>query len=548
MFSIYYAWSEDKKREVINQFKGLAHCLNYQCSDLVKGFASIPLASVPVDVLPTLMDLLGGIATLHVTHTEIVITQLVKHLVPVAVASSSGAKSMSRASSGSNLFQMEDNIYNHVHRLLGGIMNCSPLSGNLVIKVADTLFPFHTKSGSIVKCYVKNLIVMASYSKYIKADVIGLIVSRLVTIDTIVSKDLSRVKRRNGEFVLENIFKRQKVADHDKALKEERDIDVGSESLKETLDECLLLLIDYISQPFGITKLNASNQRVTWIASFKPNTDQDLAALLLPSLLNNVIPHFNLKSVPYLYFYAAAIHSPTRSTFLTELWKLFDKHQNVSSHNLAHSACFFLSDLISRLREFSINTCVKVLKEMASWILSYINKVEDKRDGKISGCGSIQHATFYVITQCFLFIFCYRYRELVEGNRLGQIQNLNVGKIIFCSLNPMKYINSEVAVAFSVIAKIVQLEYCVHLVGGRHNSEIQLFEVQYPFNNLELMGCQKIMLQHTRFFELAEEDETTIIDTINKAFNSATNAKESDDDGIAEDYLFLEENVESMIF
>lgn len=53
------------------------------------------------------------------------------------------------------------------------------------------------------------------------------------------------------------------------------------------------------------------------------------------------------------------------------------------------------------------------MKRMASWACQYVDQAGLPKSNTV---GAIQHGIFYAVVQALLFIFCFRYREIVENN------------------------------------------------------------------------------------------------------------------------------------
>uniref|UniRef100_A0A0N5CEH0 RNA polymerase I-specific transcription initiation factor RRN3 n=1 Tax=Strongyloides papillosus TaxID=174720 RepID=A0A0N5CEH0_STREA len=528
MFSLYNSWPESRKRGILTQFETLSHQMDFHCTELVQCFVKINLYTIPMDMLENFIQFLSKIATIHVGHTTPILAHFVAYLVPLI---DDNVKSGISTPSNEN----QEKMFYLIHKAIQDILNCNPLSGNILVKLLSSQFPFYRKSGKIISGYVKNVITVMSYSKFIKVDIFNVLIEKLVGLDICVTNE-NVVEKKNG-FLLNSIFT---LAINNCEVKTKYDKEfppLGNDNLSGTLDLCLLFLLDYISQPFDIKIRDSDNNKINWGECFVRNTDSNLAALMMPSFIQHVVPHFGLKNVPFLYFYACGIHPPSRTTILSELWVLFLNNQAVNTNNIAHNACFYLSDLITRLENFSISTCVKVLREMANWIHEYIGKYDDSNCEKTAGCP--QHSCFYVIVQSMLYIFCYRYREFVDSDYLEDIAKLNVSKIIFCSLHPMEFIDPEISVSFAVVAKLLQLEYCSHLITSSSRTKA-IFETQFPFSSLNLPQCSKYFEKYFRHFEPIEEDASILIDSINASFQSVKSCR-VDETSMMEEYMFLDE-------
>ncbi|CEF67067.1 RNA polymerase I-specific transcription initiation factor RRN3 [Strongyloides ratti] len=475
-FALFNSWPDSKKREILSQFEMSSHQMSYH---------------FPLDMLENFIQFLAKTATIHVGHTTPILTQLVSYLTPVVT----------------------DNINN------SGVVGPSN-------EHQEKVFYYIHKA-------IKDMKVRKNY--YWLLDIFNVLIEKFVGLDICVTNDT--VIEKNNGFLLNSIFTLAVNNDKEKTEYEKEYPPLSNNNLSNTLDLCLLLLLNYISQPFDINILDSENKEIEWGESFVRNTETDLAALIMPSFIQHVVPHFGLKNVPFIYFYACGIHPPSRTTILTELWILFLNNQSVNTNNIAHNACFYLSDLITRLENFSISTCMKVLREMANWIHGYIERYDDRNFEKTAGYP--QHSCFYVIVQSMLYIFCYRYREFVDSDYLDDIAKLDVSKIIFCSLHPLEFIDPEISVSFSVVAKLLQLEYCSHLISSSSRTK-SIFETQFPFSSLNLPHCSKYFEKYFRHFTPIEEEASMLIDSINASFQSVKSCRIGDNNTMDE-YMFLDD-------
>lgn len=133
------------------------------------------------------------------------------------------------------------------------------------------------------------------------------------------------------------------------------------------------------------------------------------------------------------------------------LWRIIITPANSPNEwKKSHNAASFLSGLLGRGKFASLNIAMGWMKRMAAWANQYVDNAEIRNTAKPGG---IQHGTFYAVVQALLFVFCFRYREIVETNQINELQSWGIGKILHSHFEPLKYISSVIAECFAAISR-----------------------------------------------------------------------------------------------
>merc|ERR1711953_200195 len=136
------------------------------------------------------------------------------------------------------------------------------------------------------------------------------------------------------------------------------------------------------------------------------------------------------------------------------------------------------------------------LKRITDWIHLYLNNRTSDNDHCIVDLQV--HGPFYAASQALLYMLAFRYEELVQGPKsIDFLSKLGLGRIVTCSLNPLKVCLPPVVKNFATIARHYQLAYCETVI--QRNNRLNLPVVGTKASTTSVIGDAKPALLDTFF-------------------------------------------------
>ncbi|KAI9343591.1 RNA polymerase I-specific transcription initiation factor RRN3 [Obelidium mucronatum] len=197
-------------------------------------------------------------------------------------------------------------------------------------------------------------------------------------------------------------------------------------------------------------------------------------SVLLQIFERTILPTHQCKYVQFLYFHACSMSSKCTESFLVLLaQKTFDTS---SPAIIRVAASAYLSSFVARAKFVEIEAVLYCLKMLNGWALTYVDENESsvKTGGVLDGGKT--HACFYAVIQALLYVFCFRWREIVAAAGVGGDDSLNDGrnieygrlpvemngfqKLVQSRFHPLKVCTKSVVAEFARITHKLDMLYC----------------------------------------------------------------------------------------
>ncbi|KAI8610571.1 RNA polymerase I-specific transcription initiation factor RRN3 [Chytriomyces sp. MP71] len=186
-------------------------------------------------------------------------------------------------------------------------------------------------------------------------------------------------------------------------------------------------------------------------------------AALLHAFERTLLPTHRCRYVQFLYFHGASLDARWRERFAVLLvQRAFDA---TAPALLRVAAVSFLSGFVGRARFLERAFLVNVVKVLTCWAVRYVEEHETahtspnlKRDG-----------VFYHVVQAILYIFCFRWRELVRGEEGDAGPQLPVEmqgfqRIVISRFAPLQMCTKSIVSEFARITHKLDILYCYTLM------------------------------------------------------------------------------------
>ncbi|KAH7730511.1 Protein C36E8.1 [Aphelenchoides avenae] len=490
---IFESWDEDSRVAFLQQFLELSDRLDARCSDLVNGFCRLEWHVVPIQVRRTFAELLRDIAIRHVVHAETVMRAIVSHLIPKLNLEEQHSEGVGRLRTVSALEEKEqEEIFKLAHELIDSVLSCLPASTRTLVKCCRSVFPHYTAPGAKIIGYMRHLLLLSEKHRQIAADLWEIITDNLIQLDALVSSHCDG----DSGVGLNNSAHAVFALDEDTAEMSQMPDDM--DTVEQKLDICLNILLCYVSRDYTTDVFFPDNAKHTgWILTAKRPPGLPLFDTLLPAFTEHVLYAHDVQSLSFVWLYLCSLSKEFEKRILTTLWKIVvAPTRSPNEWKRSHNAAAFLGGILARANYVDYMTSYSWMKEMALWCGRYVDQVVILKPN----VGGIQHGTFYAVVQALLFVFCFRYKELVDNRLVDDVHIWGLGRVVHSHLEPLKYISRIVASCFANVSRHLQLVYCNHILNIDEETANPPVEPYFPFNLIRLPMSSRVLTPLLRRF------------------------------------------------
>ena len=363
----------------------------------------------------------------------------------------------------------------NVHEVLHSIIKISPLATHsAILSYGKSCMPFiMTPMTHMHTNFVMNLLQMTEYFPNERMSILTLVVDRLVQLDA---------NLPIGEDLYEDEEDVEKSDDDDasndstkKSSRKSRD-----QICRDNLDQGMKVMFEYIKTHHDDNE----------------NHLNDLYQDMLKVFESNVMPSYATGHVQYLMFYICGLRPEKFALQLCEwFWRQFI---SLSTPSISRqTAVAYIASMIARAKYIPVMHLRTFLKRITNWIHSYLSARSDVGID-YSYVNVKAHGPFYAACQAILYIIAFRQDEITQGHKsLEFLSKLGLGRIVTCSLNPLKVCLPPVVKNFASMARHYQLAYCETVI--QRNARLDLPVVGSLSSNTSVIGEAKPCLLDTFF-------------------------------------------------
>ncbi|PNS20408.1 RNA polymerase I-specific transcription initiation factor rrn3 [Sphaceloma murrayae] len=362
----------------------------------------------------------------------------------------------------------------NLHSVLRYLLQLVPSAADALSDALKSQFPNHRMTDlKGYLAYIRQMFRICSFAPELQSDILTLITERLVKIDVEIQEEIEDLDEEMEEDLVEGTQKQDNYfLDDDTSDSSDAESDMSSD-LEETAEERQLK-----SLKDKTAKLDAGMDFLFrhYTSILRPdNTVHDFDNLL--SLFTTfVMPTYRARHVQFLAFHFSQLDSAKSARFVSRLLSIIQTSSSSSSSSMIAAA--YLSSYISRgahLPRF-------LIRDVTSFL---INRIDTLRASytNIRGPDIGRYAPFYTSVQAILYIFCFRWREMLfdvssSGSvpdeeldwttsphhhcvpGLSDVLTLAIGS----QLNPLKVCAQPIVKQFAAIAAHLQFQFVHHKI------------------------------------------------------------------------------------
>lgn len=358
-----------------------------------------------------------------------------------------------------------EQMISRVHVALKYLLRLIPSASGTLAPILSARFPFLEDTKKAHMAYIDNLIHVIEYAPELKSDIFALITERLVKIDVQMQVDLDDIDDEVAAAIVQALsLQPSRLADEDGA-DDESDADSVTSDESDNDDANRIKAVQG-----NVEKMDAILDTLFSIYSPCFSDPHSVAAhrmfdTLLSHFRNIILPTYRSRHTQFLIFHFAQTSEHLVDTFAGECVDLAFKSGRPAV--LKQSAAAYLASFVAR----GAHVLPHVVRDVFDYIGTCIDTIREENEQTCRGPDLQRYGTFYATTQALLYIFCFRWRDLIVSASsddafddddpaalLGQDLEWRQGvrellsRTIYSKLNPLKICAPPIVEEFARIA------------------------------------------------------------------------------------------------
>lgn len=333
--------------------------------------------------------------------------------------------------------------------------------------------------------FIGNLMRLIEYAPELRSDIFALITDRVVTIDVQMQVELDDIDDEIASTVVQALTLGTDEAVE--AYEDASDSDADSvTSLEDLPDESKRLK----EVRESVEKLDSILDLLfrTYAPQFAdPNSREAVSMfeILLAHFANIILPAYRSRHTQFLLFRFAQTSEEFVDHFAGTCVQLaFEKSRPVV---LRQSASAYLASFVAR----GAHVQPHVVRLVFAHIGTQLDSMREENERSCRGPDLKRYGTFYAVTQALLYIFCFRWRDLIESSEVAEeedpiafaTQDLvwvpgvkeTLSRTIYSKLNPLKICSPLIVTEFAKIAHHLRFLYVYPLLETNKRIRLSQF-------------------------------------------------------------------------
>jgi RNA polymerase I-specific transcription initiation factor RRN3 len=360
-------------------------------------------------------------------------------------------------------------LRNRLHLTLRFILEKAPSALSSLKNVLAAAFPYTADSCSAHIAYVSNLFRVITYAPALKSEILSLTMERMCKIDVQIQVDMEDFDE-DEDTLLGEIFTsiKRHAMDYDDDDDYDSEEDEETESNTDTVDPEQKRKDNVKS---AVTKLDAILDLLFdyYTKSFAKSSIIDKEALfnqMISIFTRSILPTYRSRHVQFLLFHFGQSVPALSERFADSLTKvIFDKNQPTM---VKRSAAAYLASFIARSAQIESQTIISTFISL-SRELDRLRALHEKNP---NCCPDLNRfSTYYSIAQALLYIFCFRWRDLLLDEEDDEdfdadelrweygIKEALQRNLLQSTLNPLKVCAPGIVSQFAKVANHLKFMY-----------------------------------------------------------------------------------------
>ncbi|KAI9788970.1 MAG: hypothetical protein M1816_006428 [Peltula sp. TS41687] len=440
--------------------------LNKSCSGLVHAILASEWLGRDDTYVFLFIRFMGNLLSAHVGYVDAALRMLVDNLasVPSSAGRLPGYYPVDRP-----------HIYIRAHIALKYLLEVVPSSSSALLAILSARFPHHSSSKKAHTDYVRNLLKVTEYVPQLTAEILALITERLVKIDVQVQVDMDDLDEGAEEKLVRKPLQKSEDDNYDSD-----DDSVSSDGSTSSLGS-----VDEETRRVKVLRSNVEKMDIIldslfefYSQSFTDDSDDvDWAFdVLAHHFATIILPTYRSRHSQFLLFHFAQTSELLIDKFAGECVALaFEKSRPAL---LRHSAAAYMASFVAR----GAHVPAEVVRNVFQLLGIHLEQFRADHETSCYGPDLRRYGTFYSLVQALLYIFCFRWRDLVvhpdggsagdEETAIAENQELSwtpgvkdtFTQAIYSKFNPLKVCSPSIVNEFARIANHLRFMYVYPLL------------------------------------------------------------------------------------
>ncbi|KAI1142975.1 RNA polymerase I-specific transcription initiation factor RRN3 [Hypoxylon sp. FL0543] len=379
-------------------------------------------------------------------------------------------------------------VQERLHVALRYLLQLFPSTRPVLEHLIATKYPFHDESKRMHLAYVDNLLRLRSYCPELKAEIIDVIISKLVKIDVEMQMDLDDMDDRLAAMVAMALKSSRENGNQDEDDSDESDAEsVDSDESEDEEYTRVKTAKENIEKMDSV--LDALFELYT--PSFAdPDSDEALEAFedLLSEFSNLILPTIKSRHTQFLIFHFGQKSERLMDAFCGTCINIAFESQRPLILQQAASA--YLASFVARGAHVPGHIVVKIFEVLGF----HLDQMRALYETTCRGPDVRRYAPFYALMQALMYIFCFRWQDLIRSvpdevdkddlstyldqeieweSEIKDIMRRN----IYSKLNPLKVCSPVIVEQFAKLAHRFRFMYVYPLIESNKRLRLSQFSV-----------------------------------------------------------------------
>ncbi|GAB0138538.1 hypothetical protein EsDP_00006770 [Epichloe bromicola] len=302
-----------------------------------------------------------------------------------------------------------DTMRNRLHSAIQYLLQMFPSAMAVLETLLGSKFPFPDESTRVHMAYIHNLLQVKTYAPDLQDEILDLILNRVVKIDSQMQVDLEDLDDDVAAAVMYALRENQRQP----AAWEDDDSDGSDDESLDSED------MDYDQGAVRIKTVKESVEKMdavldTLFAVYSPhfvNPGSDKAFGMFTTILREfdhmVLPTYKSRHTQFLIFHFAQQHERLTDAFCGQL--IATAFQSNTPNVLKQAAAAYLASFVAR----GAHVPPSLVRTIFMLLLHHLEQYRRKYEPLCRGPDLKRFHPYYSLVQATLYIFCFRWQDLV---------------------------------------------------------------------------------------------------------------------------------------
>lgn len=381
-----------------------------------------------------------------------------------------------------------DTMRERLHAALNYILQMFPSAVSVLETMLSSMFPFPDDPLRTHMAYIHNLLKLKEYVPDLQDEILDIILNRVVKIDSQMQLDLEDLDDDVTAAVLSALSEGQQqtgewegdmLDDSDTESVNSEDLDFDEEATRvktvkenvEKMDAVLDTLFEFYT-PFFLN----------------PGSDKafDTFTIILREFDHMVLPTYKSRHTQFLIFHFAQQHERLTDAFCGQL--IATAFQSNTPNVLKQAAAAYLASFVAR----GAHVPRSLVRTIFMLLIHHLEQYRRKYEPLCRGPDLKRFHPYYSLVQATLYIFCFRWQDLVVGapdvvdaedaaSYIGEdlewigSSRKDLSVQIFGKLNPLKVCAPVIVEEFAKLAHRLNFMYVYPLIESNKRVRLTQF-------------------------------------------------------------------------